>query len=336
MQIENQGEQQRPHSDETFAELEKDFRVSPPPPTLKSISIENLLQYDCKPREFILSPIIATQSLAMVHACRGVGKTFVALNIAYAVASGGEFLGWKAPKSRGVLFIDGEMPCHALKERMSKITESSDKKTIAPLNFITPDIQEFCMPDLATKEGQQQLEQFITEEIEIIVVDNISTLVRSGRENEAESWQPIQDWALQLRAKGKSILFIHHSNKNGKQRGSSRKEDVLDTVINLRNPIGYQAGQGALFEVHFEKARHLHGTDVTPFEAQLAADDNGKQCWAIKSLAQSNCEKITQLYNDGLSQKEICEELGIHKSNVSRHLKNAGEKGLVTRREKDD
>ena len=35
----------------------------------------------------------------MIYATRGTGKTWVALSIAYAVASGGSFLNWKAEKA---------------------------------------------------------------------------------------------------------------------------------------------------------------------------------------------------------------------------------------------
>lgn len=49
----------------------------------------------------------------MIYAPRGVGKTHVALGIAYAVTSGGQFLGWQASKPRGVLYLDGEMPANA-------------------------------------------------------------------------------------------------------------------------------------------------------------------------------------------------------------------------------
>jgi hypothetical protein len=76
-------------------------------------------------------------------------------------------------------------------------------------------------------------------DFDLIVLDNLSTLVRSGRENESESWLPVQEWALQLRKRGKSILFVHHAGKTGQQRGTSKKEDVLDTVISLKRPKDY-------------------------------------------------------------------------------------------------
>ncbi len=57
----------------------------------------------------------------MIDGPRGLGKTHVSLNVAYAVATGGEFLGWKAPQPRRVLFIDGEMPGALLQERLAAI-----------------------------------------------------------------------------------------------------------------------------------------------------------------------------------------------------------------------
>jgi hypothetical protein len=61
---------------------------------LRAIDIVTFLNTDLKPRERLLSPWLLTQSLSMVYAWRGVGKTHVALGIAYAVASGGSFLTW--------------------------------------------------------------------------------------------------------------------------------------------------------------------------------------------------------------------------------------------------
>ena len=57
----------------------------------------------------ILAPILSTKSLALLYGPRGLGKTFVALGIARAAASGASFLGWRAPRPHRVLYIDGEM-----------------------------------------------------------------------------------------------------------------------------------------------------------------------------------------------------------------------------------
>jgi DNA-binding transcriptional regulator LsrR (DeoR family) len=40
-------------------------------------------------------------------------------------------------------------------------------------------------------------------------------------------------------------------------------------------------------------------------------------------------DRVVQLLNDGMKQNEIAVELGLHKSNVSRHAKKAKAEGLV-------
>jgi len=286
--------------------------------SIVACSLSELLEKDLPQRENILSPWLPRQGLTMIHAERGIGKTHVALGIAYAVASGSHFLNWEAKQPHGVLLLDGEMPAITLKERLQAITSSNGGIIpTAIFSIITPDFQEYGMPDLATEEGQLQIQQHITENIDLLIIDNISTLVRSGEENKAEGWLPVQEWALKQRARGKSILFIHHSGKKGNQRGTSKREDVLDTVINLKRPSKYSQSDGARFIISFEKARGIYGEDAEPFEAQLKDG-----VWIIKSIVSKTFDKVLKLSKEGLSQAEIARELGVNKSTVSRHVKN--------------
>lgn len=294
---------------------------------LKVINAMDFMALEFPPRENILAPWLSKQGLAMVHAPRGIGKTHFSLGVAYAVASGGKLFGWEAPKSRGVLFLDGEMPAVVLQERLAKIAGSSDRDLTAPFHIVTPDLQPSGMIDLTRHEDHQALALYL-EGVDLIVIDNLSTFCRTGKENEAESWLPVQGWALQQRAAGRSVLFIHHSGKNGEQRGTSRREDALDTVIALRRPGDYTPEKGCCFEVHFEKARGIFGDEVKPFEAQLTTTGD-RQEWLTRTLEQSTVEKVAAFLNEGLSQIEIVEELGISKGTVSKAKKKAGALGLL-------
>ena len=92
------------------------------------------------------------------------------------------------------------------------------------------------------------------------------------------------------------MLVIHHGGKSGMQRGTSRKEDVLDTVIGLRKPPDYQADQGARFEIHFEKARGFYGPEAEPFEARLMGDQ-----WLESSIRSGDdLETLNALRQQGL------------------------------------
>jgi AAA domain/Homeodomain-like domain len=294
---------------------------------LTALSVKELLNKDIPPRTNLLEPWLPSQGICMIHAQRGVGKTHVALGIACAVATGNSFLTWEAPKPAGVLLLDGEMPAKTMQERLKSIVDGMGCQAPTNLKIITPDFQKYGMPNLSSLEGQNEINKLITDDVKLIIVDNISTLVRGGRENEAESWLPVQEWALRLRAQGKTVLFIHHSNKGGGQRGTSKREDILDTVISLRHTKDYDPKNGAYFEVHFEKSRGIHGNDVKPFEAQLQHGEGEIAHWRIKNLEDSTYDKIIGLTAEGFKPQEISDMTGVHKSTVSRNLKKARENG---------
>lgn len=164
----------------------------------------------------------------------------------------------------------------------------------------------------------------------VIVIDNLSALVRGGKENEGESWQPVAEWALRMRASGRSVIFIHHAGKGGQQRGTSKREDLLDTVIALKRPPDYLPDQGARFEIHFEKARALYGVDVTAIEATLHSDADGTQVWTTRPVSDLSEEQMLEMRGLGLSTREIGAEIGISHSTVVRTLKKAREEGRYT------
>lgn len=285
---------------------------------LRAYNLHDFLGLNIPPQENILAPIIKSQSLSMLFAKRGIGKTHISLGIGYAIAAGGEFLKWKAPKAQKVLYLDGEMPAKAMQDRLKEIEGLSEAKA-EPENFVllTPDMQKMGMPDISTNEGQDKLEPYVTD-AEFIIVDNLSTLARTGKENEAESWLPVQNWALDLRSRGKSVLFVHHAGKSGQQRGSSRREDVLDLVMELRHPEDYTSNQGARFEVHFTKARHLIGNDCEAFEAWLMQGG-----WTHKSIENADLKRVLDAKKEGLNFRQIEEKTGISKSKAQRLISEA-------------
>ena len=196
-------------------------------------------------RRWILEWIIQEQGLVMIHAPRGVGKTHVALGIAYACATGTPFLRWRAPTACGVLYLDGEMSASDLQERLRAISSDEENGAATNLKILTPDLTDRPMPDLATEDGQKAVEPLL-EGVSLVIVDNLATLCRSGNENGGESWLAIQGWLLDLRRRGISVLLIHHSGKNGGQRGTSRREDILNTVIRLQHPADYNTSEGTV------------------------------------------------------------------------------------------
>ena len=306
--------------------------VDRPPAKMAPVisDLGDFLRQQLPARELLLAPWLPRQGLAMIHAYRGIGKTHVALGVGYAVASAGSFLGWKAQRPAGVLLLDGEMPGPALQERLAAIVAHTEHEAKSPFKIMTPDLQPKGRVafNLADACDQESLEPYLGD-VALIVVDNVATLARTGKTNDAESWLPIQEWALKQRAAGRSVLFIHHSGKSGAQRGTSAKEDVLDTVIGLRRPSDYEPSQGARFEVHFEKSRGFSGVDADPLEVALVEGSDGGPRWIAKPLEDSLYDRVIELSKEGLLQRDIAEEVQRNKSTVSRMLTRAKAEGRL-------
>jgi hypothetical protein len=298
--------------------------------TLTAIALSDFLAMEIAPQEAILEPWLNSKSLNMLHAKRGVGKTYMGLSIAFAVASGTAYLKWKAPKPRKVVYFDGEMSSYTLQSRLKAISDATpcDPQLQANLRIFTPDLQKGLIPDFADRRCHDAIRDII-DDAELVIVDNLSCLARSGGpENDADSWNVLAEWALKLRREGVAVLFMHHSGKSGQQRGTSRKEDILNVVINLKHPMDYSPEMGAFFEVHFEKGRELFGEHSKPFIAKLFSEES-IHLWEITDMEDSNFDQVVVKSNLGLNQTEIANELGLSKSSISRYLKRAREEGLL-------
>jgi putative DNA primase/helicase len=248
----------------------------------------------------------------------------VAMGIAWAAAAGSSFLKWQAARPHRVLYVDGEMPAPDLKQRLEMLGSAPPA-----LGFIMAALAPDGMPDLGCRGGQQAFEHCWKEPPELLVLDNLSSLVGMVSDD-PDGWNALQSWLLSLRRRGVSVLMVHHAGKDGSQRGTSRREDVLDIVLALRRPSDYEAAEGARFELHFEKARGLFGDQADPFEARLVTDGAGLTHWRWQPLSTTELARAVPLFQAGLSLREVAEELGISKTACHRLRMQAMERGLVS------
>ncbi|WP_284347811.1 AAA family ATPase, partial [Sneathiella chinensis] len=293
------------------------------------IAANDFRQLKLPERKLLLGPWLAEGSINMVFADRGIGKTFFCLSAAIAVANGGSFLSFEAPAPAPVLYLDGEMQATAMQERFRALSNGYDTK--APLHIYTPDIQDqdSGTPDIGLDTGRQAIDQLIAlVDPRVVFIDNISTFVRTGNENEGDSWAPVQEWAVQLRKRGIAIVFVHHANKEGKQRGSHKKEDVMDIVIQLKRPDDYLAGEDATrMLVRYTKARHLEAKDTRDMEATLRNED-GTLVWTYEA-GDPTYVRCVELLKENIPYGEIADTLNVSKSSITRMKQKAQAEGLL-------
>jgi putative DNA primase/helicase len=187
--------------------------------------------------------------------------------------------------------------------------------------------------NLSNEEGQQEVEPLLAG-IDLLILDNLSTLWSSRSEGASDAWVPMQNWLLSHRRRGISVLLVHHAVTNGRQRGTSRREDALDTVIALRRPEDYSPEQGARFEIHFEKLRNrVDSAGAIPFEARLEtlnADGHQRIRWSSSDLKSPMLMRAAELFGEGLTVREVAATLRISKSEAGRLRIRAMEDGLLS------
>jgi hypothetical protein len=289
-------------------------RSAEPSPLPRPLTAPELIAADLPERRPILDPVLSTKSLALLYGPRGVGKTFLALGIAWAAASGGRFLDWQAAQPRRVVYVDGEMAAVDMRQRLRLFGAMPET-----LTFLLADLNPWGMgiPDLGRVEGQVALGRHWGAWPDLLVLDNLSSLVGIDR-NGADCWAEVQRFLMHLRRHGVAVLVVHHADKKGRQRGTSRREDMLDLVLSLHHPADYQPRDGARFEIHFEKARGLHGDATNPIEARLETDTLGVARWRWRPAHPGELERVAALLKDGLNPNQVARKLGISKSKAYR------------------
>jgi putative DNA primase/helicase len=271
-------------------------------------------------RADILSPVIKERSLVMLHGPRGVGKSFAALSIFCAAASGGKALGrWDCVNPVPCLYVDGELPGEQL-QSMFKAISFENGVNLDNVHVVTndtlPDI-DTMMPDVSIMKGQRIIEHIIEKHgIKLLIIDNLVSLARLRKENDAESWTPVQDWLIRLRRLGVSVLIVHHDGKSGEQRGTSAKEDLLDVILHMKKAEDTLDTDGARADIIHSKHRYYYGDDARSFRAILNRQGDGVM-WTSADLNGEE-DDVRELLAEGKSLRAIAAETGISKSRVGR------------------
>lgn len=296
---------------------------------------EELPTLEIPEREFIIDPFLPDRSLSMVYAPRGIGKTWFSLQLAISVATGQDFWAWETTSPSRVLYIDGEMTLADIKSRILALTGGEtvpgldilpSERTfnaLMPLNLAVPTSQDRINELLLDLEKADKLPR-------LIIIDNLSSLTSGLDENCNSSLDSLLTWFLFLRHNGFSVMFVHHTGKDGRQRGASRREDFLDTSIELKSGGKNNSKDSLRFDVKFVKSR---GRKPEPdsLSVTLWFDDN-KASWLINGKADAAfCQSYLPLLRNGgfKSQKELAEKLGVTPAAVSQNLKKLRNDGLV-------
>lgn len=281
----------------------RDLKENPPPPLTPLIGLPG------NPNGL---GIVVAGSVSMIHAAPGGHKSWLAILIARAVASGRPLFGiHPVPTPGRVLYLDFEMGRTLWNERWHALdaVDPVDADTDDRVLFMTKDYE----PAMALGDTEAVLRMVdVVREVDpdLIVVDTFGDAA-TGDENDARAMNQFMT-AIRLVSRGRTnpdtpaaVVVIHHDNKLGDYRGSVAINGSLDDrwqlvptehALELRHkkarlrkalpPIGWRLDEhpgGGLQAVHVPLIRET--TD---------ADRDDQRVWDILRAMEADGEPTTK------------------------------------------
>ena len=286
------------------------------------VTTSELSKLEIPPRQRLLGDWFCEGDLGFIFGPRGVGKTWLSLAIACAL-SGGLTLGdWKGHRPVKVLYLDGEMPPDLMQTRCNGLGAANANfcilnheilfnRTSRVLNITKPEIQ------------QGITESCISDKIKVLFLDNLSTLASGMRENEADDWEKVGNWLLQLRREKIAVVINHHAGRSGEMRGTSKREDAVFWILRLDDSRDREHDKrGACFTTRFTKSSRNIQEDIPAFQWHFVTEQDGQVSIACNPA--SSLDVFRKIIEDGVTEcGQIAKEMGLSPATVSRLAKKA-------------
>lgn len=182
------------------------------------------------PVSFLIDGLIPKRSLAMLYGAPGAGKSFIALDMALAIAHGRQWRS-KTAEAGGVIYLAAE-GFAGIGQRLkswyahNQILDHCDMRLIrVPVDFLQTSEVEKLIRTIASLDFN----------VSLIVVDTVARSF-SGDENSAQEMGAfIKACGALGSATGAAIMGVHHSGKDSSRgmRGSSALLGACDTVLSV-------------------------------------------------------------------------------------------------------
>jgi len=289
------------------------LRTPPSPSVARLTTAAELLAMDIPMPKWRVAGLIPYEGMAVLAAEAKLGKTWLALQIARAVASGDAVLGRRVMEAGKVLYLSYEDGLARLRERIISQGWGDEVERVY--------IEDGSKWDLLRPEARAELASLVREYgIGLVIVDTLKAALRGGRieENRAEFVDTLYHLRDAIREAGASLLIIHHHRKGRVGdvaqdiRGTSAISGATDMMLGL-----YRGEGGIVLDI---RGRDLPTGDqrlpvrfnqeLCSWELAEAEALNGSQRAILNALRAGPLRVMDIMQATGLSRSVVYEALG--------------------------
>lgn len=190
--------------------------------------------------EFLVDDMLTVGDKSILAGASGSGKTFLALDLAMAVARGTEFLGRNVQQG-GVIYQAGE-GSRGLKKRIRAYRQHKGMG-----NEDVPFVMLPSKVDLFSREGDTQklidevkAWKIVMPDLKLLVIDTFSRASTGADENSGKDVGQFMDNVDRIQLEcGVHVMIVHHLNANGgKVRGHTSLYADVDQVLTVTRDEG--------------------------------------------------------------------------------------------------
>lgn len=242
-------------------------------PRFKRINTNDLMAKEFEPIRWIV-PDYVPEGFSVLAGRQKLGKTWLAIDIALAVASGGMAMGAIEVEGGDVLYLDLENGERRVQRRVDAIyPDPRSRPDLSRLEWVTdaPALDKGLIDALEDWRLSIQNPRLVVIDV-LQRIKPVGSAARNSYENDYVAWAPLQQWAMQ---NGIAVVGLHHTKKGGADdplealSGSNGLSACADTTLVLDRD-----GNGITL--------YVRGRDVDEKESALDFADG---IWTMKGDA---------------------------------------------------
>lgn len=175
---------------------------------MELVTAEEYALMDRPGLEWVLPGYIPTPSLVMLLGEPKVGKSFLALQLAFAIAHGTTFLG-KEPKQGPVLYLQFDTSETVWRERLRDMRKYQDIS--GPMIMVHPD-HNLQGVDIRKIKIREWWREAIEKAKPVLIIVDVLREVHDANENDSTEMKVVGDFLISM-LKNKAALILHHTPK---------------------------------------------------------------------------------------------------------------------------